>query len=180
MSGKRLALLQQAVPSLRRVGALLTLRRGATVHWLAETEKAAQQLGLEIHVMDVNSGNDLEGAFANAAGQGVSGILAFRSPTVVTFGHRVIELCNRHRMPGISDDRGFAEAGGFMSYGPNLEAVFRRLASHADQILRGSKPGDIPIEQPTTFELVVNLKAAKTAGIAVPAATLVSAHDVIE
>jgi putative ABC transport system substrate-binding protein len=113
MSGKRLALLQQAVPPLRRVGALLTLRRGATSHWLAETERVAKQLGLEVHVMDIDSANDLEGGFAKAAEQGVNGILAFRNPTVVTFSRRVIELCNRYRMPGIFDDRDFADAGGF-------------------------------------------------------------------
>jgi putative ABC transport system substrate-binding protein len=142
MSGKRLALLQEAVPSLRRVGALLTLSRGATAQWLAVAENVAQQLNLAIHVMDVNSANDLEAAFATAAEQGVNGILAFRSPTVVTFGRRIIELCNRHRMPSIFDDRDFAESGGFMSYGPDLEAVFRRLASHADHPQRNKARRD--------------------------------------
>jgi putative ABC transport system substrate-binding protein len=180
MSGKRLALLQQAVPSLRRVGALLTLKRGATAHWLAEAEKAAQQLDLAIHVMDVNSANDLEVAFANAAERGVNGILAFRNPTVVTFGRSVIDLCNRYHMSSIFDDRDFAEAGGFMSYGPDLEAVFRRLASHADQILRGTKPSEIPIEQPTKFELVINLKTAKALGLTVPNSIQLLADEVIE
>jgi putative ABC transport system substrate-binding protein len=180
MSGKRLALLKQAAPAVRKVGALLTLNRGATAHWLAETEKAARSLALDIHPMDVRTVNDLEGLFATAAEQGVNGLLAFRNPTVVTHDRRVIELANRHRMPGIFDAREFADAGAFMSYGPNLEAIFRRLAGYADRVLRGRTPGELPIEQPTSFELVVNLKTAKALGIAVPDPVLVSASELIE
>lgn len=180
MSRKRLALLHQAVPSLRRVGALLTLDRGATRHWLADTEEAARQLGVEMHAMDVRAERDLETAFAAAAAKRVDGLIAFRNPTIVTHSRRVVELANRFRLPGIFDAREFAEVGGFMSYGPSLDSIFRRLATYVDKILKGERPGDIPIEQPSTFELVVNLKTAKALGIALPAAVLASADEVIE
>ena len=180
MTGKRLELLRQTVPSLRRVGALLTLAHGDTRRWLVETEKAAQQLALEIQVMDVHAANDLAGVFAHAAAQGINGLLSFRNPIIVTNYQRVVELCNQYRLPGIFDAREFVDVGGFMSYGPNLDDIYRLLASHVDQILKGAKPGAIPIEQPTKFELVINLKTAKALGITVPPTLLTSADEVIE
>jgi len=180
MSAKRLELLQQAVPGLRRVGVLLTLGRGTTSYWLAETEKAARQLGLDIHIMNVASAEDIDRTFAQAAEQGVNGVIVLRNYTVVTHDRLVIELSNRYRMPGMFDAREFADAGGFMSYGPNLDVIYRRLASYADKILKGTKPGELPIEQPTKFELVLNLRTAKALGISPPALALVSADEVIE
>ena len=180
MAGKRLELLRQAVPSLRRVGALLSLDHGNTRHWLAETEAAARQLNLEIYVMDVRTASDLEGLFAQAATAGVNGLLPFRNPILVTNDRRLVELCSQYRMPGVFDAREFVDLGGFMSYGPNLDAIYRTLAGHVDRILKGVKPGEIPIEQPTTFELVTNLKVARSMGIIVPASVLVSSNVVIE
>jgi putative ABC transport system substrate-binding protein len=179
-NGKRLALLKQAAPSLTRVGALLTFDRGATRHWLAEAETAAGALGLELLAMDVHGPDDLPAAFAAAAGKGANGLIAFRNPTVVTFADRVIALSMQHRMPGVFDAREFADAGGFISYGPNLDALFRRAAAYADKILRGEACGDLPIEQPAAIELVVNLKTAKAMGLSVPPTFLSSADDVIE
>lgn len=178
MTGKRLELLRQAVSSLRRVGALLTLDHGDTRRWLVETEKAARQLALEIEVMDVHAANGLGGVFA--ATHGINGLLSFRNPIIVTNYQRVVELCNQYRLPGIFDAREFVDVGGFMSYGPNLDDIYRLLASHVDQILKGAKPGAIPIEQPTKFELVINLKTAKTLGITVPPTLLTDADRVIE
>jgi putative ABC transport system substrate-binding protein len=181
MTAKRLELVQQAVPSLRRVGALLTLTHGNTREWLADAEKAAQQLGLEIHVMDVRSGEGLGEVFAQAAAKGgLNGLLSFRNPIIVTNYRRVVDLCSQYRLPGIFDAREFADIGGFMSYGPNLDDIYRLLASHVDKILKGTKPGEIPIQQPTTFELVINLKTARAMGLTFPASLLVSANVVIE
>src|SRR5262249_37282207 len=149
MTAKRLGLLQQAVPGLSRVGALLTLDRGDTAFWLAQAKQAADKLGLQIETMDVHAAADLETAFARASENRVNGLLAFRNPTVVTFDRRVAELCERYRIPGIFDAREFVSAGAFMSYGPNLEAIFRVLAGFCDRILRGEKIGELPIEQPT-------------------------------
>ena len=180
MTDKRLALLQQAVPGLRRVGALLMLERGATARWLAETQEAAKQLGLEIHIMNLRSASDLESAFARAAEQGVSGVIALRNPVVVTNDRLVAELSKQYKMPGVFDAREFVDVGGFMSYGPNLEAIFHQLSGYVDKILKGTKTSDLPIEQPIKFELVLNLKTAKTLGLTVPQTLLVTADDVIE
>jgi putative tryptophan/tyrosine transport system substrate-binding protein len=180
MSSKRLALLYQAVPSLRRVGALLTLDRGDTGFWLAQVTQAAQQLGLAIEVMDVRSRSDLEPAFRRATERGADGLIGFRNPTIVTYDRYVSELAINHRLPSVFDAREFVDAGALMSYGPNLEAIFGRLAAFVDQVLKGSKPGDIPIEQPTKFELVFNLKTARALDLTLPPAVLATADDVIE
>ena len=159
---------------------LLTLDRGATRHWLAETEAAARQLGIDVHVMDVRGERDLAPAFAAAADKGVNGLIGLRNPTIVTHARQVGALASRYRMPGIFDAREFVEAGALMSYGPNLDQIFPRMAAYADRILKGEKPGDIPIEQPTTFELVLNQRTARAIGIALAPPLLASADEVIE
>ncbi len=180
MSPKRLALLHQAAPSVRRIGALLTLDRGATRRWLSESESAARALGLDIHVMEVRAAADLERAFSSAAAAGIGGIIAFRNPTIVTGFRQVIALAERHRMASIFDAREFVDAGALMSYGPNLDTIFRRTAAYVDKILKGASPAELPIEQPTSLELVINLKTAKALGLSVPTAMLASADEVIE
>ncbi|MGN6750550.1 MAG: ABC transporter substrate-binding protein [Xanthobacteraceae bacterium] len=180
MTGKRLALLVQAVPSLRKVGALLTLDRGATAFWLAQAEQAAKNLNLEIYVMNVHSGDELDGLFERAAADGVNGLLAFRNPTVVTFDRRVAELAAKYRLPSIFDARDFVDAGAFMSYGPNLDAIFRRLASDVHEIAKGRSPAELPIEQPTIFELVINAKVAQSIGLTIPSSVLVSADELMQ
>ncbi len=180
MSPKRLGLLRQVVPSLRRAGALLTSGRGATAHWLSETQVAAQQMGVDIHIMDVRSLGDLDSVFAQAAETEIGGLLGFRNPTIVTHYRRVIELSNQHRIPGIFDAREFAEAGALLSYGPNLDAMFSRSAYFADRIIKGTRPDALPIEQPTRFELVINLKTARLLGLDLPPVLLAGADEVIE
>lgn len=178
-SGKRLALLQQALPSLRRAGALLSLDRGATRHWLSETEAVARQLGIALHTMDVRGPADLDAAFASAAAAQVEAVAVFRNPTVITHAGRVIALAMQHRMASIFDARELVDAGGLMSYGPSLEAMFARMATQADRILAGAAPGDLPIEQPTRLELAINLGAAQRLGIAIPPAMLAQADVLI-
>jgi putative ABC transport system substrate-binding protein len=158
----------------------MTLDRGETARWVAESERAAHELGLEIYPMDVHSVSPLDALFSEAAEQGVEGLLVFRNLTVVTFDRRVINLAERYRMPAIFDARDFVDVGAFMSYGPNLEKLFRKLASYLGHIFRGTKPSELPIEQSTEFELVINLKTAKALGITVPNTVLVSAHHLVE
>jgi putative ABC transport system substrate-binding protein len=179
-SAKRLALLREAVPSLRRIGALATLERGSTRHWLAESEAAARQMGVAVHVMNVQERADLARVFAEASAGAVDGLLSFRNPTVVTHARDVVELANRYRMPSIFESREYVELGGFMSYGPNLNAIFRSAAGYVDRILKGTSAADLPIEQPTTFELVINLRTAAALGIVVPQTILLSADETIE
>lgn len=180
MTAKRLALLVQAAPSVRKVGALVTLDRGASAYWVAEAQKAAKQLNLEIYVMNVHGAEELDGLFEQAATAGVNGLLAFRNPTVVTFDRHIVELSNHYRFPSIFDARDFVEVGALMSYGPNLETIFYRLGNHVHQILGGAKPADLPIEQPTAFELVINTKTAGTLGLTIPAPVLVGADALID
>jgi putative ABC transport system substrate-binding protein len=180
MTAKRLALLVQAAPSVRKVGALVTLDRGASDYWVAEAQKAAKQLNLEIYVMNVHSPDELDGLFAQAAAAGVNGLLAFRNPTVVTFDRRVAQLAQHYSFPNIFDARDFVDVGALMSYGPNLEVIFQRLGNQVHQILNGAKPADLPIEQPTSFELVINTKIANEMGLTIPAPVLVSADAVVD
>jgi putative ABC transport system substrate-binding protein len=179
MSPRRLALLQQVAPTIRTVGALLSLDRGATPRWLSETRDAAQRLGLAIYVMDVHGAGDLDDAFARAVAQRVDSVLVFRNPTVVTHAGHVIDLAARHLLPCIFDAREFVDAGGLLSYGPSLNAIFGRLAVMVDKILRGAGPSDTPIEQPTTLELVINARTAGALGLAIPAELLALADEVV-
>ena len=180
MSPKRLAFLCEAVPSIRRVGAMLDLGRGATARWFAETQAAARQIGVTVEALDVRRDDEIEAAFARATALGIDGLVALRSPVIVTHARRIVALAARHRMPSIFDSREFVEAGGLLSYGPDLVAIFRRLAAYADNVLRGVQPGVLPIELPTRFELAVNLRTARELGLAIGPAFLARADEVIE
>lgn len=180
MSPKRLAFLCEAVPSIRRVGAMLDLGRGATARWFAETQAAARQIGVTVEALDVRRDDEIEAAFARATALGIDGLVALRSPVIVTHARRIVALAARHRMPSIFDSREFVEAGGLLSYGPDLVAIFRRLAAYADNVLRGAQPGVLPIELPTRFELAVNLRTARELGLAIGPAFLARADEVIE
>src|SRR5262249_26708579 len=160
------------VPDLRKVGVLLTVDYADSAYWLSKTDAAIKKQGLERYVMNVHTEDDLDKAFADAAEAGVNGLIAFRSPIIVASYERIIDLSNSYlyRMPGIFDSREFAEAGGFMSFGPSIEAEVRTLAGQVDRILKGAKPGDVPIEQPQPFELVINVKTAQLIGLDVPKA----------
>lgn len=180
LSAKRLEMLRQASPSIRRVGALLTLDRGATRRWLADTEAAARPLDLAVVALDVRGPDELEAAFARAAAERLDALLGFRNPTIVTHVRRVVELATRHRLPSIFDARDYAELGALLSYGPSLDALFGRLASYVDRILRGAAPADLAIEQPTALELVVNRRTAQAFGLTLPPTLLAAADEVIE
>jgi len=183
MNPKRLALLKEAVPSARRVGVLLRRDfpnpRNADTAWQAALA-AARQLGLELIDFDAKSATDIEAAFAQASAKHLDGIMTFRNPTVVTFLKLIVELSNKHRLPSVFDAREYVEAGGLMSYGPNIDATYRRLASYVEKLLHGAAPGNLPIEQPTTFQLVINKHTAATIGIALPADLLARADEVLE
>jgi putative ABC transport system substrate-binding protein len=176
----RLDQLQRAAPDLRKVGLLLTVGRGDTDYWLRKARQAAASKGLDVYIMNVNEESDLDAVFTKAHENSVDGILAFRSPVITSSQPRITELSNRYRIPGIFDSRDFVESGAFMSYGPNVQSVFRSLAGFVDRILRGEEPGNIPIGQPRVFELVINAKAAAKMGVAVPSPVLTSADLILE
>ena len=144
-----------------------------------ETRAAAQALGIRADAVGVRVPGELDGAFAAIARGGRAVLLVF--PSGPTFGERqrLAELALKHRLPAVYDAREYVEAGGLIAYGPNRLELFRRAAVYVDKILKGAKPADLPVEQPTKFELVVNLKTAKALGLTIPPSVLARADEVI-
>jgi ABC-type uncharacterized transport system substrate-binding protein len=180
LNPKRLALLKEAIPSVQLVGVLWRQDWSNAEHDWQVLEVAARQLNLDVLALNARSAEELISALDQAAAKKVGGIMTFRNPTVVTNLKLIAELCRKHRLPAVFDAREYVEAGGLMSYGPNIDAIYRRLATYADKLLRGARPGEIPIEQPTIFELVLNERTAKTIGISLPSSLLARADKVIE
>lgn len=177
---KRLELLKEAVPSMRRVGALWNPGFAANqVRW-KRLESAARQLGLSLESVEASSLAGLDAAFRGAVSARVDALITLRNPVVVVHQRRVVELAARSRLPVIYDEREFVEAGGLMAYGAKLDDLYRRTATYVDKILKGAKPGDIPVEQATKFELAINLKTAKALGLTIPQSLLLRADQVIE
>jgi putative ABC transport system substrate-binding protein len=177
--GKRLELLREAVPGLDRVVVIRNPRNETTRLSLPAVEAAAKILGLELEVVEATDVRAIERAFGRLAG---------RRPAVLTVAdaylwsqrEQIVILAARHHMPGMYPEVEFAEAGGLMAYGPDIADNFRRAAGYVDRILRGANPGDLPVERPSTFRLVVNLKTAKALGLAIPPAVLARADELIE
>jgi putative ABC transport system substrate-binding protein len=180
LNAKRLSLLKEAVPRLRRVGVLLQPGWSTAEHDFQVARGAAQRLGLELVRLNVHSAHDIVRAFDRASVQKIDGIMTFRNPTVVTYLKVIGEATRKHRLPAIFDAREYVEAGGLMSYGPNIDAIYRRLAAFAVKLLHGTPPGDLPIEEPTTFELVINSTTARILGLTLPPTLLALADAVIQ
>ena len=183
MNPKRLALLKEVAPSVRRIGVLLRQdfpSEDITKHDWQKAELAAHQLELELVPLNVRTADDITAAFDEASTKGVQGIVTFRNPTVVTYLELIASLSRKSRLPAVFDAREYVEAGGLMSYGPNIDGTYRQLASYAYKLLHGTAPSELPIEQPTTFELVINKRTADSIGISVPSSLLTRADKVIE
>lgn len=180
LSGKRLALLKEIVADLSRVAVLSNPDDPPVVFSLRETRVAAQALGIELQFVEARRPEDFERAFASVT-KGQPGALVILPASIMTrYAERIAKLALNSRMPAISYFREFPAAGGLMSYGPNLGDLSRRAAIYVDKILKGFKPADLPVEQPTKFELVINLTTAKTLGLTVPSTILFRADEVIE
>lgn len=177
--GKRLEWLKRAVPAARRIAYIGPRPAPGRALWSAQTGDAARALGLELEVVAADSPDDFEGAFAHIARNRPDAISGWDSPLNIGNRARIIEFATRQRLPVIFGLRQFAEAGALMSYGVNLPAVERRAALYVDKILKGAQPGDLPIEQPTRFELVINLKSAAALGLQMPQDMLLLADQVI-
>jgi ABC-type uncharacterized transport system substrate-binding protein len=178
LAGKRLALLKELLPRLSRVALLVRAASPANAQYVKDAELAAQTLGMQLQVLTVRGAGDLESAFSAAQG---AGALVQQDDAVFT-AHRVqiAALALKKRLPMISGLNEFVEAGGLMAYGPHLGDLYRRAATQVDKILKGSKPADMPVELPTKFEFVINLKTAKTLGLTIPPSLLQRADQVIE
>ena len=180
LNAKRLSLFKDAVPSLRRVGILLQPNWSNAGHDWQVALVAARQLDLDLIALNVRSNSDIVAAFEQASAQQADGIMTFRNPTVVSYLKLIAELCQKHRLPAIFDAREYVVAGGLMSYGPNIDAIYRQLATYVNKFLQGTPAGELPIEQPRKFELVISLKSAKALGLTIPPSILARADQVIE
>jgi putative ABC transport system substrate-binding protein len=175
---KRLALLREAFPRASRVGVLHETRQLTSV--LPPMETAARALGLQLTRLQVSVADDLDPAFAFAVRERVEVVVPVASALFHAEKQRLLALAATHRLPTMYENRAFAEAGGLMSYGPDVADVFRRAASYVDRILAGTRPADLPVEQPTKFELVINLRTARTLGLSIPRSLLLQADRVIQ
>jgi len=180
---KRLGLLKEAVPGLSRLAGLWhpgaygehTMR-----DMLTETEVAALSMGIQLQLEQAFGPGDIDIAFSAIAGQRVGAVIVLPSPMFVGEHKRIVELAAKNRLPAMYQVREFVDAGGLMSYGANLADLNRRSAAYVDRVLKGAKPADLPVEQPTKFEFIINLKTAKALGLELPATLLGSADEVIE
>lgn len=180
LNAKRLELLKEFVPRARH-WAFLSEPASAQGPGLVESaEAAARSLGVRLSVFEVDAGRGVAPAFERLSAAGADALIVPPSIFFIDRRREIVELAARARLPAIYFDRRFVDAGGFLFYGAGLAAMYRHAAGHVDRILRGARPGDLPFEQPTTFELVVNLKAAQALGLAVPEALLLRADEVIE
>ena len=179
LAGKRLELLREVVPGLRRLAIMANVGYPAAVLEMGEVQAAARKLGLEVDVLEIRRAEDIAPAFG-ALKSGVQALYVCPDALVNANHARINTLALGARLPTIYPDRTFLQSGGLMSYGPNNADLFRRAGDYVDKILRGAKPADIPVEQPTKFDLVINLITAKALGLDVPPTVLARADEVIE
>jgi putative ABC transport system substrate-binding protein len=173
LTGKRLQLLKDTLPRLRRVATLATKK-----HW--EIEREAARLGLEIQPFIARQPGEIGAAFAATRAARLEALLVYPHPMFWLERRRIAQLASEIGLPAIYENADFVEAGGLMAYGASLVDMSRRAAGYIDRILKGAKPGDLPVEQPTTFELVINLRAAKALGLTIPPSLLLQADRVIQ
>jgi len=180
LAAKRLELLREIYVTHSRFAVLYNPGEPATTLELEKTEEASRALSVTLQPLAASQVGDLEGAFAAAAGENTGGVIVFTHGFAEYYRKNIIETAARHRIPTMYGWRDFVIEGGLMSYGPNVQTMVRTAASYVDRILKGEKPGDLPMQQPTRLELVVNLKTAKALNLALPATLLARADEVIE
>ena len=180
LTGKRLELLKEAVPSLKSVAILTDRANYVNASVLKEAQIAARKLGLEVRLIEVRDADELEPAFTTIAREGARGIVLVPSPFLVTHRIQIAELATKGRLPVLGWTDTLVQGGALISYGPSAVDIQRRAGGHVAKILNGAKPGDLPVEQPTKIELVINLKTAKALGLTIPQTLLLRADQVIE
>jgi len=180
LSGKRLELLREAVPAVAKVAVLWNPDNPAARAMVKDTEAGARALRLELQPLGVRTPAELEGAFSAMVRERAGAFLVVPDPMLHSHKKRLVDLAAKARLPGIYYAKDYVEAGGLMAYGASFPDLFRRTATLVDKILRGARPGDLPVEQPTKFELVINLKTAKALGLTIPPLVLARADEVLE
>jgi putative ABC transport system substrate-binding protein len=180
LSGKRLELLKEAAPQTTLVAVLWNAVNPSNMGYLEDTKAAAQALGLPLQAVAVRTPSDFDRAFEAMASTRPSALITLPDGMLVDNRAPIVAFAAKNQLPAIFPDREFAEAGGLMTYGPNLAANFRRAAAFVDKILKGAKPADLPVEQPMKFELIINLKTAKALGMTIPPSLLLLADEVLQ
>jgi putative ABC transport system substrate-binding protein len=178
--GKGLELLKEAVPSVHRVAVLSNPANPYQPLAIENVSAVARSLGVQLQLLAVRSANELDGAFAAMVRERAGALLVMTDPMFTGNRARLADLGVKHKLPSMHGVRENAETGALMSYGPDFDVISRRAAIYVNKILRGAKPGDLPVEQPTKFELVINLKTAKALGLTIPPSLLLRADEVIE
>jgi ABC-type uncharacterized transport system substrate-binding protein len=181
LPGKRLEFLKETLPQSTRIAVLGNPTFAAYETWRHSLSAAARALGLHLHVLELHRADELESTFAAITSAGADALIVLSDPALIDglYG-RIVDLAATSRLPVMYDWRAYVDAGGLMSYGPSMPDMQRRAASYVDKILKGAKPADLPIEQPTTFKLVINLKAAKALGLTIPPTVLFQADEVLQ
>jgi putative tryptophan/tyrosine transport system substrate-binding protein len=180
LSGKRLDLLKQAVPRLSRAAVLWNPAEPNGQTFLRETQVAGARLGIQLQALEVRAAPDLEAALQAARKGGANGLAVLTDPVTLYHRKQLADLAAKHRLPAIYSERLFVEAGGLMSYGANDREMHRRAAVFVDKILKGANPGELPVEQPNTYELVINLRAARALALTIPPSLLTRSDHVVE
>jgi putative ABC transport system substrate-binding protein len=180
---KRLELLKEALPRVSRVAALWhpdAYAERTTRAMLQETEAAARTLGVQLQLVEVRRPDEFDRAFSTMTRERAEALIVLPSPMLFTERRRIVDLAARHRLPAMYQAREFVELDGLIAYGASIPDLWRRAATYVDKILKGAKPADLPVEQPTKFELAINLKTAQALGITIPSSLLFQADRVIQ
>jgi putative tryptophan/tyrosine transport system substrate-binding protein len=180
LSAKLVELLVELVPGMKRVGVVGNLNNPNVALQLRETEDAVRKLGLQSQIVEARTPEEFERAFARLSAASVNGVVLLADPSTIEQGQKIAELAHTARLPTAFQRRENVEVGGLFSYGGSIINQFRHAAYYVDQILKGVKPAELPVEQPIKFELVINLKTAKALGLTIPQTLLVRADEVIE
>jgi ABC-type uncharacterized transport system substrate-binding protein len=180
LPGKRLEILKETVPQSARIAVLANPASRASEPQLHNLTVAARVLGLQLHVVELRRAEELDTAFTAMIRAGADALIVLSDPALIGLMRgRIADLAATHRLPAMYNWRDYVAAGGLMSYGPSLPDIHRHAAVYVDKMLKGAKPADLPVEQPTKFELVINLKAAKALGLTIPPSILFQANEVI-
>ncbi len=177
---KRIELLKETIPGLSRVAVLRHPANPVAAFAWKTTEPAAQSLGLQLQPLDVRSPEDFGSAFEAATAGRAGALLVLPDPMIIGNLKQIADLAVKNKVPAMFEQREFVDAGGLISYGANTPAIYRNAARYVDRVLKGARPADLPVEQPTRFELVINLKTAKALGLTIPSSVLLRADEVIK
>jgi len=180
LGGKRLELLKELLPQVSRVGVVWNEANPYSALLFKETQAAGMQLMIQVQSIEVRGPSDFDSALEADIRKGLDALVIVEDPLTFTYLRQIGQLCADHHVPSLYGLREYADAGGLITYGANIGDLFRRAVGFVDKILKGAKPSDLPVEQPTKFELVINLKTAKTLGLEVPPTLLARADEVIE